>query len=795
MAQLAAMPPGLGVSRSLESPDPTLRLGRVAEQVVAMSENGIESTAAAAIYQKLAANLEVIRERLGRPLTLAEKILYGHADDPANIALGPGQWIMLRPDRVALQDVTGQMALLQFRLAGQQRTQVPTTVHCDHLIRAQIGADEDLARSRLENDEVFTFLRSASARYGLGFWEPGSGIIHQVLLENYAVPGTMIIGTDSHTPNAGGLGALAIGVGGADAVDVMVGSPWEVQSPSVLGVRLTGQLSGWSAPKDVILKVAGILTTKGGTNRIVEYFGPGCESISATGKATITNMGAELGATTSVFPYDRRMETYLRSTERAVAAEQANANRSLVTADPETAAEPGSFYDQVIEIDLSALEPHVVGPHRPDRARPLADLASEIEEENFPTELSAVLIGSCTNSSYEDISRAAAVARQASAAGKTVATPLLVTPGSEMVRATLERDGQIEALEAIGATVLANACGPCIGQWRRADPDDPHAPPPAANSIVTSFNRNFPRRNDGNPETLNFITSPEIAVSMAIGGRLGFDPRRDKTADGFELDAPGPAPEIPARGFLQRGAGYVAPNGAGSEVNVDPDSRRLELLKPFAERTPAQFQNLAVLLKATGQCTTDHISAAGPWLRFRGHLNNISDNMFIGANNAFSPTAGTGYNPLTGETGEKLPDIARQLKAAGQGWVAIGDENYGEGSSREHAAMSPRLLGAAVVITRSFARIHETNLKKQGVLALTFKDQSSYELIRQGDSISIEGIDSLAPGSALTACLQHSDGSTDRCAVSHTLNSEQIAWLWAGSALNVIRSQAASASG
>ncbi len=757
----------------------------------AMIETGADPEALSAMYGRLTGRLETIRRRAGRPLTLAEKILWAHADDPEAIELEPGAWIMLRPDRVALQDVTGQMALLQFRLAGQARTQVPTTVHCDHLIRAQIGAAPDLARSRLENDEVFTFLRSASAQWGLGFWEPGSGIIHQVMLENYAIPGSLIIGTDSHTPNAGGLGTLAIGVGGADAVDVMVGFPWELLAPSILGVRLSGSLSGWSAPKDVILKLAGLLTTSGGTNRIIEYFGPGCESISCTGKATITNMGAEIGATTSVFPLDERMITYLRSTERPVAADLALANSKFLTADPETAADPERYYDQVIDIDLSALEPHVVGPHRPDRARPLSDLAGEIAAEGYPEEISAVLIGSCTNSSYEDISRAAQVARQAQAANLRVATPLLVTPGSEMVRATLERDGQIADLEAIGATVLANACGPCIGQWRRADPDAPHNPGPARNSIVTSFNRNFPRRNDGNPETMNFITSPEIAVSMAIGGRLGFDPRRDPIAGsgGVRLDPPEPAPEVPADGFLARGTGYLAPNGSQTAIAVEPGSNRLQLLEPFASRSAGEFADMAVLLKAVGQCTTDHISAAGPWLRFRGHLNNISDNMFIGASNAFGSTPGVGFNQLTGRVDQSLPEIARELAAAGKTWVAIGDQNYGEGSSREHAAMSPRLLGAAVVICRSFARIHESNLKKQGVLPLTFADPADYELIGRRDQLTIVSPEEIRPGQPVLASIRHPDGASEQIELLQTLNDEQIVWLWAGSALNVIRRQ------
>lgn len=747
------------------------------------------------IYAAMRERLAVVRERLGRPVTLTEKVLYGHLDDPAGQALVAGEsYLQLRPDRVAMQDATAQMALLQFMLAERESAAVPSTVHCDHLIRAYSGADPDLQEALLENNEVYAFLKSVSAKYGIGFWAPGSGIIHQVVLENYAFPGGLMIGTDSHTPNAGGLGMLACGVGGADAVDVMVDFPWEVLHPQGIGVHLTGELSGWTAPKDVILKVAGLLTTSGGTNRIVEYFGEGARSLACTGKATITNMGAELGATTSVFAYDERMAAYLRATEREELAGLAEENRELLTADAEVLAEPERYFEQVIEIDLSELEPHVVGPHRPDLARPISELAGAAAEEGYPDQISAALVGSCTNSSYEDISRAADLARQAAARGAKARVPFLVTPGSEMVRATIERDGQLQDLESIGAVVLANACGPCIGQWRRDDITPAReGDPPKRNSIVSSFNRNFPRRNDGSPNTFSFLTSPEVAVAFALGGRLSADPTASPVGgdngDGFVLEPPGPAADIPSDGFIGQRYGYEPPADDPDAVTVaiDPESERLEALEPFPERAVEQFQGMPVLLKATGQCTTDAISPAGRWLRYRGHLTNISDNMFIGANNAFGDEAGTGYNAETGEDDEPLAEIATYYQQQGITWVAVGDQNYGEGSSREHAAMSPRHTGGGAIIVRSFARIHEANLKKQGLLPLTFDDPDDFERIEIDDRITLHDVGELAPGRPMTATLEHSDGSTATIRLNHTLNEEQIRWFWAGSALNLIR--------
>ena len=740
-----------------------------------------------AAYEKIDQRLQVVRQRLGRPLTYAEKVFLGHLDDPANAALVPGESYMnLRPDRVALQDVTGQMAILQFMQAGRTTAAVPTTVHCDHLIQARVGAQSDTGEALTENKEVYDFLRSASNRYGLGFWGPGSGIIHQVVVENYAFPGGMMIGTDSHTPNAGGLGMFAAGVGGADAVDVMADFPWEVLYPRLIGVKLTGKLSGWTAPKDVILKLAGILTVKGGTNAVVEYFGPGTESISATGKATITNMGAELGATTSIFPYDERAAIYLRATERSELAELAEQYRHLLGADPEVAADPSKYFDRVVEIDLSTLEPHVVGPHTPDLARPISEVAAAIIAEGYPDVVSAALIGSCTNSSYEDISRVAHVARQAEAHGMNVAAPLLVTPGSEAVHATIQRDGQMKALEDVGATVLANACGPCIGQWRR-----PTVKAGEANSIVTSFNRNFPARNDANPSTMNFITSPEIVMAYALSGRLSFNPLTDTLTTGgttWKLEPPVEAPEVPADGYAGRGYGYEVPaeDGSGVQVVVDPDSNRLQLLSPFPAWDGKDYEGMPVLVKAKGKCTTDHISPAGPWLRFRGHLNNLSDNTFTGAINAYTGEAGKGLNVETGERDVSFPKIARDYKARGLSWVAIGDENYGEGSSREHAAMSPRLLGAKAVIVRSFARIHESNLKKQGILPLTFANPADYDQAQETDRISIHGLASLTPGQALQGTLYHADGSEDRITLNHTMSDEHIGWFKAGAALNIL---------
>jgi aconitate hydratase len=741
-------------------------------------------------YKTLPERMAAVRARVGRPLTLAEKILFAHKTDLAADLPERGQTtIGLHPDRVAMQDATAQMAILQFMTAGKSETAVPTTVHCDHLIRAKVGAIKDLEVAESNNKEVYDFLASASAKYGMGFWKPGSGIIHQVILEHYAFPGGLIIGTDSHTPNAGGLGMLAIGVGGADAVDVMVGMPWELLWPKLVGVRLTGKLSGWTSGKDVILKLAGMLTVAGGTNKIIEYFGDGTESLSCTAKATVTNMGAELGATTSVFPFDKRMGSYLRATGRAEIASLASSLAEHLTADTEVLAHPEKHYDEIVEIDLSKLEPHIVGPHTPDLARPVSQMAADVKSHDYPAGLTATLIGSCTNSSYEDIGRAAHVARQAKAQGLKARVPLMVTPGSEQVRATIERDGLLADLEAIGATVLANACGPCIGQWERTD-----IAKGEKNSILTSYNRNFPKRNDGNPSTHAFIASPEVVVAYALTGRLDTDPIHEGVQlDGnlLRLEAPSAA-ELPVKGFDAGRDGYVAPSeqvGFASVV-VNPKSERLALLEAFEPVDKvAGYQNLPVLLKARGKCTTDHISPAGPWLRFRGHLDRISDNMFSGAENAFTDKPGIGFNVLTGQAGEELQKIARTYKAKGLGWVAVGDRNYGEGSSREHAAMSPRYLGCRAVVTRSFARIHETNLKKQGVLPLTFADPADYERIRRDDRLTILRLDKLAPGQKLEVKIAHADGSQETFFALHSLTTDQIAWFQAGSALNLIRTQ------
>ncbi len=742
-------------------------------------------------YETVQENLAIVRGRLGRPLTYAEKILLGHLANPSGQELTAGQsYLELRPDRVAMQDATAQMALLQFISSGRDETAVPTTVHCDHLIQAYQGASEDMETARVTNREVYDFLRSASARYGIGFWGPGAGIIHQVVLEKYAYPGGLMIGTDSHTPNAGGLGMFACGVGGADAVDVMAGFPWEVLYPKLVGVRLTGELSGWSAPKDVILKVCELLTVKGGTNRVVEYFGPGTRSLSCTGKGTITNMGAELGATTSIFPYDERMELYLKSTEREALADLANEFGDLLRPDPEVENEPDGFFDEIIEIDLSTLEPHIVGPHTPDLARPVSRMASDAAEQGYPTSLTSCLIGSCTNSSYEDLSRAADVARQASARGAKAKTKLWCTPGSEQIHQTIRRDGQLDELEEIGAIVLANACGPCIGQWKRDDVEKG-----VSNSILTSFNRNFPKRNDGNPDTLAFISSPEICVAYALAGTLDFDPLTDEleAADGtrFKLAPPAPAPDVPERGFVASSDGYLAPpaDRSGVPVEIAADSGRLAFLEPFPPWSGQDFTELPLLLKAKGKCTTDHISMAGPWLRFRGHLDKISDNMYLGAINAYTGKAGEGLDQLSGETGIPFPQIARHYKAEGLRWVVVGDENYGEGSSREHAAMEPRHLGCAAVLVRSFARIAETNLKKQGVLPLTFVDPADFEKVQEKDRISITGLSRLAPDRDVQVTLHHEDGTTDLLTAAHTLNDDQVAWFKAGSALNILKQQ------
>lgn len=740
------------------------------------------------LYATFADRLGRMRQRLGRDLTLAEKILFTHLDkaDSADVERGSG-WIDLWPDRVAMQDATAQMALLQFMQAGRKQVAVPSTVHCDHLIRARLGVSADMQVALQENNEVYQFLRSASQKYGIGFWNPGSGIIHQVVLENYAFPGGLMIGTDSHTPNAGGLGMLAIGVGGADAADVMAGLPWNVRMPKVVGVHLKGKPSGWTAPKDVILKLAGILTVKGGTGKIVEYFGEGTRHISCTGKGTITNMGAELGATTSVFPYDERMATYLRATKRADVAALADQYAADLAADPQVAEDPSRYYDEIVEIDLSTLEPHVVGPHTPDLARPISQLKEDAKKNGYPMEIRVSLIGSCTNSSYEDIGRATHVARQALDKGLKAKTPFLISPGSDQIHNTIERDGQMQVLDQIGGTVLANACGPCIGQWQRDDIKKGEK-----NSIVTSFNRNFPARNDANPETLAFIASPEIVTALALAGRLDFNPLTDSLSgpDGTTLKlTPPEAPELPAKGFVAGTAGFVEPPADGSriEVIVKPDSERLQLLEPFAPWDGKDFEKLAVLLKAKGKCTTDHISPAGPWLKFRGHLDRISDNMFTGAINAFTGETGKGRDVLTGETGVPFPKIARHYKAQGLGWVAVGDENYGEGSSREHAAMEPRFLGARAVIVRSFARIHETNLKKQGMLPLTFENPADYEKVREDDRISIVGLKDLAPGSPVQVILHHAGGNEESIRCRHSFSADQVAWFRAGAALNLMR--------
>ena len=743
-------------------------------------------------YRKMERNLEIVRSRLNRPLTLAEKLLLGHLDDAQGAELDPGEsYIMLNPDRVAHQDVTGQMAILQFMQSGRDQVAVPTTVHCDHLIQARVGASSDLEDAVNESSEVFQFLESSCRKYGMGFWKPGSGIIHQVVLENYAFPGCLVIGTDSHTPNAGGLCSLAIGVGGADAADVMAGLPWEVKYPTLVGVRLTGELSGWTAPKDVIIYLAGVLTVAGGTNAIIEYFGPGVNTISCTGKATITNMGAELGATGDVFPFDQRMATYLNATRRPELAKLAEQYKHLLTSDPEVEQDPSQYYDRIVEIDLSKLEPHITGPHSPDRARPISAMAKEVKEEGFPDKISTALVGSCTNSSYEDMSRCADVARQATEHGLKAVSEFMITPGSEQVRATIARDGQQAALEELGGMVLANACGPCIGQWKRDG-----MPEGEPNSIVTSYNRNFPKRNDANSGTMNFITSPELAVALSLGGRLSFNPLTDPLtgADGkeFMLEAPKPAPEVPARGFDPGLDGYVSPPDDGSNivVSVDPNSTRLQVLEPWPAWDGQDFTNMPVLVKATGKCTTDHISPAGAWLRYRGHLDNLSDNMFLGAVNAFTDDPGTGKNQLSGEQIQPLPEIAREYKAKGIQWIAIGDNNYGEGSSREHAAMSPRMLGAAAVVTRSFARIHEANLKKQGILPLTFEDPGDYDRIRADDRISIIGLADLAPGQPLVCVVTHGDGEEERINLRHTMNLGQIDWFKAGSAMNHMKNTA-----
>jgi aconitate hydratase len=751
----------------------------------------IESTPemATKVYETMERNLTIVRRRLSQPLTLADKVLLGHLDHPENQEIEPGKsYLLLRPDRVVLQDVLGQTAMLQFMQTRRDKVAAPTTIHCDHLIQARVEGESDLHQSLEENQEVYDFLRSAAAKYGAGFWGPGAGIIHQVVLEHYAFAGELIIGTDSHTPNAGGLGACAVGVGGADAVDVMAGLPWEVLYPRHIAVYLTGKLSGWTAPKDVILYVAGQLTVAGGTNAIVEYIGPGARTISATGKATITNMGAELGATTSIFPYDERMGKYLRATGRGELAPLAERYKDLLEPDQEVEADPVRYYDRVVELDLSKLEPYVVGPHSPDRARPISNLAAEVADTSnaFCDDLSTALIGSCTNSSYEDMSRAADVAEQAKAHGIKAVVPFLVTPGSEQVRATIERDGQMQSLKDINGVVLANACGPCIGQWRRAK-EMVGVP----NTIVTSYNRNFPRRNDGQPITMNFIGSPELVTAFALAGRLSFNPLTDSLvgADGkpFKLEPPKLAPEVPAEPFARGRSAYIAPPEDGSKIvlNVDPHSERLQLLEPWPAWDGKDFLDMPVLMKTKGKTTTDQISPAGPWLNLRGHLDKFSDNMFMGATNAFTGEAGKGKNILTGETGQAIANIARGYKSQGVKWVIIGDHNYGEGSSREHAALSPRLLGGVAVIARSFARIHESNLKKQGLLALTFQDPTDYDRIREEDRISLLGLAVMAPGKPVECLVRHAGGTSETLALSHSFGASQLEWFRAGSALNL----------
>ena len=740
-----------------------------------------------ALYAAMPERLTRARREWKRPLTLSEKILVAHVDDWAQQTWDRGRaQLRLRVDRVAMQDATGQMALLQFMQAGKSRVAVPSTMHCDHLIRAQTGAAADMQRAIGENDEVYAFLHSASRKYGIGFWKPGSGIIHQVVLENYAFPGGLMIGTDSHTPNGGGLGMLAIGVGGADAGEVMAGLPWEVLHPRLIGVHLTGKLGGWASPKDVITYLCGLLTVKGGTNKIVEYFGPGAASISATGKGTICNMGAELGATTSVFPFDARMAAYLRATDREAIAALAEQHREHLGPDPEVLAEPKRYYDEVVELDLSALEPHIVGPHSPDRDRPVSRLAAEVRKEGWPAPIKAALIGSCTNSSYEDMRRAAHVARQGIRAGLKARTPFLITPGSERIFQTIKRDGIMATFEEMGGTVLANACGPCIGQWKRSDVGREET-----NTIVSSFNRNFPGRNDGSAATLSFLTSPEVVTALAFAGTLEFDPLHDTLpgSDGrpFRFTAP-EGEELPRDGFARGEEGYEAPaaDGAQVEVKISPHSERLQLLQPFPRWDGRDFDRLPLLLKAKGKTTTDHISPAGAWLRFRGHLDKISDNMFLGAQNAFTGEAGKGANVLSGEAGVPFTKIARDWKARGTAWAVVGDENYGEGSSREHAAMSPRYLGCLVVIVKSFARIHETNLKKQGILPLTFADPKDYDRVDQADRVSVVGLAGLQPGKPVEVRLHKADGATVAIQTRHTMTDEQIGWFKAGSALNAL---------
>jgi aconitate hydratase len=759
----------------------------------------IESTPemAAEIYRAMERRLEIVRCRLQRPLTLSEKVLLGHLDDPERQELAPGaSYLLLRPDRVVLQDLLGQTGILQFMQSRRERVAVPTSIHCDHLIQARQGAREDLEASLGENAEVYEFLRRAAAKYHCGFWGPGAGIMHQVVLENYAFPGELIIGTDSHTPNGGGLGACAVGVGGADAVEAMAGLPWELLYPKRIAVHLAGKLNGWTAPKDVILNVAGMLTVAGATNAIIEYIGPGARTLSATGKATIANMGAEVGATTSMFPADEHMATYLKATHRGDLAPFIERYRHLLEPDPQAEENPEAHYDRVLRIDLSSLEPHIAGPWSPDRVRPLSKLAAEVADatSGIPRGISAALIGSCTNSSYEDMTRAADIAEQARARGLSAATPYLVTPGSQQVRSTLERDGQLRSLEAIGARVLANACGPCVGQWRRTD-----VAGDTVNAIVTSYNRNFAGRNDGSRSTLNFLASPEIVTALALAGRLDFNPATDPITGGdgnsFMLEPPKPAPEVPERNFESRRGHYQAPppDGRSIELAVDPASERLQLIAPWSAWDGEDFLDMPILIKTRGKTTTDHISPTGKWLRYRGHLERFSENLLMGATDAATGEVGRTRNVLTGAAGQPIAAVARDYRSRGLRWVIVGDTNYGEGSSREHAALSPRLLGGAAVIARSFARIHESNLKKQGLLALTFLDARDYERIGAQDRLSLIGLRSLAAGKAVTCRLLHSDGTEETFPLKHSYSDRQLAWFRAGSALNTLaRAPAAS---
>ena len=740
------------------------------------------------VYETLEDNIAKLRLRKSDSLTLSEKILYGHARDVNEVSLNRAEdFGDFLPDRVAMQDATAQMALLQFMQAELPNTAVPTTVHCDHLIQAYAGANSDLKVANKNHKEVFDFLRTASEKYNIGFWGPGAGIIHQVVLEQYAFPGGMMIGTDSHTPNAGGLGMIAIGVGGADAVDVMAGMPFNTKIPKLIGIKLTGSLSGWTSPKDIILKVAEILTVKGGTNAIVEYFGEGTKSISTTGKATITNMGAEIGATCSIFPFDSKGEEYLIATGRSDIAELAKNNMNLLTADQEVIENPESYFNQVIEIDLDSLVPHIVGPHTPDLARPITELKHDAEKNNYPVEISNALIGSCTNSSYEDIGRAAYIAREAAKKGLKSKVPLMVTPGSEVTRATIERDGYLKDLESIGATVLANACGPCIGQWKRDDIGEGEI-----NSIVSSYNRNFPARNDGNKETLSFIGSPESVIGLALGGSLDFDFLNDSLINdsGEEVKLTPPiAEELPLEGFANTLEGFIQPTpGDDVEVVIDPESNRLQRLTPFEAPKENEYASMSVLMKAEGKCTTDHISPAGKWLQFRGHLENISQNLFNGVNNAFAENAGDGVNVLTKKV-DTLPNIAKNYHVENVNWVAVGDENYGEGSSREHAAMEPRFRGCKVVLVKSFARIHEANLKKQGILPLVFDDKNDYEKIEQFDKMTIKSLSDIKVDTPIEIVLEKENGEHELIKANHSLSSDQISWFFAGSALNYIKSK------